>query len=113
MALAKTDAAGRYVLRGTRPATPVTISAKPCQTNDGIRTSYRVPVTVAAGTTKPGIDIKLALGGKITGRITDTSGRPVAGACVLTYGDEDNYTATTNANGVYTLRGLPTSPYYW
>ena len=40
-------------------------------------------VTVADGTTTTGIDASLVDGGKITGTVTDPSGKPLSGMCVV------------------------------
>lgn len=67
--------------------------------------------TATAGT------VRLYRGGSLTGRITDTSGRPVAGAWVLYGGNfadragagEGRYSAQTNADGRYTITNIEPS----
>jgi hypothetical protein len=67
------------------------------------------PVTVTAGDTVPGIDAKLAEGGRIAGRVTDAStGAAIERAIVCAFGanPESGGCAFTNANGEYTIAGL-------
>ena len=66
-------------------------------------------VSVMSGLTAPGIDFALAIGGSITGTVTDGSSVPIAGAaveasgvtCCGGYGN-----TTTAADGTYTITGL-------
>ena len=71
-------------------------------------------VTVTAGTTTPHIDAQLALGGKVSGTVTDGNGIPLpsmyvyvafAGGAGLIGGD------STNVNGSYTIGGLAPGSY--
>jgi len=67
------------------------------------------PVPVTDGATTSGIDFVLGVGGRITGRVTDNAGNPIEGASVTAslagawwgFG-----TATTDADGNYTIDGL-------
>jgi hypothetical protein len=50
--------------------------------------------------------------GQITGVVTDADGNPVEAAAVTAYKDDQEYTSTaTEADGTYTLGGLPTGTY--
>ena len=67
------------------------------------------PVTVADGKTTSGINAAMAVGGEITGTVTDSiTHAPVAGICVyaLDSGGNTITAASTNASGVYTMGGL-------
>jgi len=51
--------------------------------------------------------------GKVTGQVTDVNNKPVTGATVtVLVGVEPLYTATTDANGMYTLASLPVGKYF-
>lgn len=66
------------------------------------------PIVTPSGTTRRGLDVVLQAAGGITGRITDTLGRPVPGAQVQTY---SGY-VYADADGVYRATGLTAGPYY-
>lgn len=73
------------------------------------------PVEVTGGAAVTGIDAQLALGGSISGVVTDENDQPVEGAIVLvleagTLGD-DVGTAFTNASGEYTVDRIPAGSY--
>ena len=69
------------------------------------------PVAVTAGSTTANIDGALQNGGQVTGAVTDSStDKPISGASVYLYGPTD-MSATTNAQGIYTVAGLPTGSY--
>jgi 5-hydroxyisourate hydrolase-like protein (transthyretin family) len=73
------------------------------------------PITLTAGSTTPDIDAALTIGGQISGTVTDgTTGKPAAGVYVEAVDDAgDTYSsATTDANGDYTLMGLSSSASY-
>ncbi len=78
-------------------------------TPDAYRASL-VAVTAGATTTSP-IDAVMALGGAITGTLSDAGGAPVAGLCVNAQGAGARAFATTDATGSYTLSGLATGSY--
>lgn len=58
----------------------------------GYSATYSSPFTVADGQNVNGIVIRLKRGAKITGRVTDESGRAVGGALVSTH--DNNYTSS-------------------
>lgn len=70
------------------------------------------PVTVTAGKTVNGINDYLSVGGAISGRITDPSGARVGNVRVYVtspwYAD---HSATSSADGSYTITGLPADSY--
>ncbi len=73
-------------------------------------------VRVSNGTVVEGIDAKLALGGGISGRVSDAvSGTPLAEIEVCAKpagsGGESRVCAATNAAGEYTIEGLATGSY--
>ena len=72
-------------------------------------TATTVAVT-AGGTVR--VDASLARAGTISGRVTNTAGEPLAGITVSAMPfTGSGTTATTAANGTYTLRGLRSSTY--
>ena len=67
-------------------------------------------ITITAGVTKTGVDATLAAGGAISGRVTDSSSDGLANVEVdvdSTASGGYEATATTDANGDYTVTGLP------
>lgn len=71
------------------------------------------PVTVTAGSTTTGISEVLAPGGSIAGRVTTTSGTPVAGACVeaTDIATQSAGFRVTDRTGRYVILGLSTGSY--
>jgi alpha-tubulin suppressor-like RCC1 family protein/uncharacterized surface anchored protein len=72
-------------------------------------------VAVTAGTATSDISFALALGGTVTGSVTDaTSGAPLANVSVTVYtaSGSNAGSATTNASGVYSKTGLVTGTYF-
>lgn len=72
------------------------------------------PVSVAGGSTTQGIGAQLALGGTISGTVTDSSGNPVEGTTVhVTASDAsgDEHSARTDPQGRYAVRALPADDY--
>ena len=70
------------------------------------------PVTVAAGQTTQGVNAVMVPGGSISGTVSDSAG-PLADICVtamLTSGDFGG-SATTAADGTYTITGLAAATY--
>jgi hypothetical protein len=63
-------------------------------------------VVVPASTTVPNVNATLEAGGSISGRITTTAGTAISGARVYVQNGTRTLTATTNAAGSYTVRGL-------
>ncbi len=74
------------------------------------------PVAVTAPATTANINFALTPGGRITGTVTNaTTGLPVANVTVWFYtstGASVSGSGSTDAQGVYTLPGLPTGSYF-
>jgi len=73
----------------------------------GIPTNAQL-VVVSSGSTNTGIDFGLAVGGMISGTVTDTNGLPISEGSVGAY-DTNAYwvkSASTSTSGVYTIKGL-------
>jgi len=70
-------------------------------------------VAVTAGGTTNGINATLALGGTVSGRVTNSSGGGIAGVWVYAYDASSYYIngGYTQADGTYTIVGLPTGNY--
>jgi uncharacterized repeat protein (TIGR01451 family) len=71
------------------------------------------PVIVTAGQTTSGINFALEPSGAISGTVTDGQGNPLSGISVQCEGIDQSYgnSAETDANGVYTITGLPFGTY--
>lgn len=72
----------------------------------------QVPVTLGATTSN--INFVLALGGRITGTVTDATPNPVANVQVTIFDSTGNDVdqTLTNASGNYSTAGLPSGTYY-
>lgn len=71
-------------------------------------------VAVRAGYTRIGVDPQLKLGGAISGRVTDRSGKPLADVDVLAFrgSNDDNPTdVTSDRSGHYRITGLRSGTY--
>jgi hypothetical protein len=72
-------------------------------------------VSVVEGSPTTGIDAEMLQPGKITGRVTNTTGAPVEDVNVEVNGGEFEFiagtSAVTNANGEYTIENLPEGVY--
>jgi hypothetical protein len=72
------------------------------------------PVAVTTGSDTSGIDAALAVGGQISGTVTDASTTsPVAGVEVILYDSNGDLVALaqTTSDGTYTITGLITGSY--
>ncbi|MCS7158195.1 MAG: carboxypeptidase-like regulatory domain-containing protein [Blastocatellia bacterium] len=118
---AKTDRSGRYTLE-VEPGTYFIRAEK----GGYVATAYSVegtasdptPITVEAGKSVT-IDLRLARGGVITGRILDEDGEPLVGAIVTaerkreeSLGGAVSEMARTDDRGVYRIYGLASGRYY-
>ncbi len=122
---ARTDRSGRYTLE-VEPGTYIIRAEK----GGYVTSSYSVeggaseptPVTVEAGRSVT-IDLRLARGGVITGRVLDEDGEPLVGAIVMAerkredlqaaaVGSAFGSTGMTDDRGIYRIYGLPSGRYY-
>ncbi|MHB1391162.1 MAG: MSCRAMM family protein, partial [Thermoleophilia bacterium] len=110
-----TDAGGNYIVRNVAAGTyrlQFNAAGHPTRYYDGkTSAAFADLVTVTDGVT-PGIDVSMTSGGTITGTVTDSSGQPlqyvsVNASSITTGGDS----ATTDANGNFTISGLTTGYY--
>jgi len=70
------------------------------------------PVTVERHAETSGIDFYLAKSGSISGYVYDEDGRPISDAAVYAFGDvHPGNGANTQADGSYTIEGLPSGEY--
>lgn len=77
---------------------------------DALDFTSATPVTVLDGTDTAGIDFSLALGGSISGHVTDKAGLPLPNLIAFAYDFDNNIfrsSGGTDANGNYRIRGLP------
>ncbi len=102
---AKSDKDGKYSLVGLVPGMEYTLTAT---SKSGIKVSNDVQ-TSSDGIDVKGIDINLSSGESQKGRVFDWQGKPVAGAVVLFSGMNQ---VTTDADGVYEVRGLLSDKVY-
>jgi hypothetical protein len=71
------------------------------------------PVTVSGGAATNGINFAMAAGGTIAGAVTDAStNAAIGGVTVIVSNAGASKSATTAANGTYSLSGLPTGTYF-
>ena len=108
---ATTDSAGNFSIVGIEPGS-YTLAAY--RTGFISTTSNKGVLFVVEGDTTQTANLSLATAnpGTVTGTVTDTSKNLVPGATVtFTSTDGQTYTATTNANGVYTLSSIPPATY--
>ncbi len=113
---ATTDASGQYSLSGVRPGS---YHVRTYQSGEYVNEYYKdarfkaaatlVPVT--AGEHKANIDISLALGGTISGRVTsDSDKQGIEGVWIDAYDLQGKYLdiyVRTDSAGRYFLRGMP------
>ncbi|MFZ4434176.1 MAG: carboxypeptidase regulatory-like domain-containing protein, partial [Microthrixaceae bacterium] len=123
-----TGADGTYVVQGLSGG-DYTASVSPPVGANLLPTFYRsspdqpaaTPFSVTEGATTSSIDAALAVGGSISGRVTDPSGTPVAGACVTASGSSASSlsfgtsgtgaTGCTGPDGTYRLTALSTGSF--
>jgi hypothetical protein len=120
-----TGAGGEYKIGELRPGTyyvlftvtgASTLNFLPQLYNGASMLSDAAEVTVTAEKTTPEIDAELSPGAEISGTVTDTAtGAPLAKAlvCAIAPGEKgpEEFCAVSEANGEYTVRGLPTGSY--
>jgi hypothetical protein len=71
------------------------------------------PILVQAGKTIAGVNARIAVGGRISGRITNSSGKPVSYACAFAFNSDASSFVTnpTAQDGRYPLTGLGSGSY--
>jgi protocatechuate 3,4-dioxygenase beta subunit len=107
----QTDGQGRYRM-GVPPGSGCVIAEKP-----GLRVGAKCHVDVQIGHETSGVDIVLRDGLRITGRVVDASGSPIAGADVLATTPDTahdpsmrrayRYRVKSGADGRFVMNGLP------
>ncbi len=110
---ATTDSAGNYIINGVEPGNYTLVAYK-----TGYSRAVSNPgtvLTVEGDLAVSGANLTITQGspGTITGVVTDTASKPVAGAAVVftPSGGGSVQTATTDANGSYTLSNVPPGTY--
>jgi len=118
-AIARSDAAGAYGLRGLRAGDYTLEFITAFSLNEATRTfqgaSYPTPVTVAAGAETPGISIALGVGIRIVGTVSaEDSGVGLPGVFVIVYDASTGRpvsAALSDVEGRYSSSGLSRGPY--
>jgi protocatechuate 3,4-dioxygenase beta subunit len=124
---ATTGADGSYRVTNLQPGTYAVCFQTTSQTKGPSPTGYLsgcyrrqpygygdsgTPVTVTAGKTVNGINDYLTVAGAISGRITDPSGAGIGNVKVdVSFPWYAHYSATSSADGTYTITGLPADSY--
>lgn len=98
-----TGADGRFPLPRLRPNQTVTLKA----TRQGYKAASIGKVESRNGSSSASDTVMEALDASITGRVTDSAGVPRAGVTVLALEGIPGSRSTTDANGNFTLTGLP------
>jgi hypothetical protein len=115
-----TDSSGGYTLHALAPG-QYRVSFTNCNGatdyvsewfDDAASRDTAAAVTVAANAVTAGIDAVLAVGGSISGTVTDTSGQPLDGICATAIlGNTGSNVGRTNGAGQYAVRGLRSGDY--
>lgn len=124
VARAKTGGDGRYLLSDVPPGRYWVMPRAPAYVLVGATGTYPPgrQVIVEAGESVDDLDIKLARGGVITGRVTDADGKPLVRETVVVVPGGPNrlenntgpggaYRGTTDDRGIYRVYGLPAGGY--
>ncbi len=111
-----TDTSGIYTIPGLAPGTYKIrfsgLSYAPQWYDNQPVSTTSPPVTVTGGATTSGINAVMALGGSISGTVTDAGSLPLGGIQVTAYNSNNlSFGATTNATGNYTINGLAPGGY--
>jgi hypothetical protein len=97
----------------SRPASPAFRGFRPCSPAfaSSAKTATLVPVTI--GETSAGINAKLQLGGRISGRVTAAGSGPLSNVlvCALSSPSEAVACALTGRDGEYAIAGVPAGSY--
>lgn len=120
--LATTDANGGYAIPGVAPAaytvgfssTVAPPDAPPLPNPlldewylDSHDSLTATPIELAEGVETANIDAQLDLGATISGQVRDSAGNPLAGVSIVTPANLPFGGTVTDANGMYTLIGIP------
>lgn len=121
----KTDAEGNYRITDIPVGSYVVTPVAPVYVVPGAgRFAFSSdPVVITGGETIDGIDFSLVRGGVVTGKVTDTAGRPVIEQTVSLqsadqqagfggFGGFGGGSARTDDRGVYRIYGIPAGRYY-
>jgi Carboxypeptidase regulatory-like domain len=118
-----TDVNGNYTLKELASGQYIVEFAAPFESGLNYITQYwegttsfsnATPVSVSSSGTVSGIDAKLAIGGRITGRVTDaftSAALNGAHACAVGLHAEAFSCSKSEASGEYTISGLPSGEY--
>jgi hypothetical protein len=112
---AYTGADGRYSVTGLPAATYIVGfsagGARNIWYNDKSNAGEADHITLADGERRSGIDGTLIAGASIAGRVTSTSGAPIAGVWVYFNGQQDYGKVETAADGTYLISDIPPGDY--
>jgi Carboxypeptidase regulatory-like domain len=123
LASAQTNSSGAYTLSSVAAGSAQVGFSSGCGASNYLTQYYNGksslasadPVGVTAGATTSGINAAMAVGGQITGTVTDSATKAaLAGICVQADDNSGGEAASTqtNSSGVYTLSALPTGSYH-
>ncbi|MCX6583459.1 MAG: carboxypeptidase regulatory-like domain-containing protein [Candidatus Aminicenantes bacterium] len=111
---AATDADGNYAIGGITPGNYKVLFSPPNGSNyvyqwynNKNSSEIADPVTITAGQTTNGINAQLVLGGAVSGRVTDEADAGILNVNVGVYLNNISYWNSTDADGYYTVRGIP------
>ena len=116
----ETNAQGQYMLEGLEPG-DYRVKFYDCGDNSVSREFYdnkadletADQVAVSSGSDTPNIDAQLALGGSISGRVSDSSDDPLEDVCVKAFDSRGINTGfdRTDSTGLYEVGALATGDY--
>jgi Carboxypeptidase regulatory-like domain len=109
--LAQTDAQGAFRI-GNLPAGSYLLFASA----EGLPDSARTVIELGAGEAREELELRLAVGASLSGRVLDASGQPLAGHSIGVQGEPfdewvNTCDATTDEQGQYEIRGLAAGRY--
>lgn len=106
-----TDAAGNYTISGL-PSGSYTVTAGPSSDTVNLVAASAEAAVTAPGATA-GVNLTLAPGGTLTGRVVGPGATPLQGITVYLSNDDGSYQeyVSTKADGIYSATGLPSGAY--